>query len=274
MKKWFVEPYDFSIKNGVASYTMQRINLPNIASVWVEGAYDWEQLDRLLSSLFRFIKERKTQAVAAEIAETNRHKYYVDKVKSRFENLQKWELYTQLESVFAGTTSYNSLNELYEQYYSLYDKIAPNTPLVDLAVSHGDLCFSNILYGRDRRQMYFIDPRGGSQIEDIYIDPYYDICKISHSVMGGYDFINMHKYELQIEKNIKTKIVPAHPPRTWMRETFQKHVAEAGYDFRFVRLGELSLFLSMVPLHIDNPKNVFAFLLTANNIMQELQETL
>ena len=39
-----------------------------------------------------------------------------------------------------------------------------------------------------------------------------------------------------------------------------------------VRVYEASLFLSMLPLHIDNPHKVFGFILNVNNILKELEK--
>ena len=38
-----------------------------------------------------------------------------------------------------------------------------------------------------------------------------------------------------------------------------------------VRIYEASLFLSMLPLHMDNPHKVFAFILNAKNILEEIE---
>ncbi|MBC7389181.1 MAG: hypothetical protein H7329_08235, partial [Opitutaceae bacterium] len=43
-----------------------------------------------------------------------------------------------------------------------------------------------------------------------------------------------------------------------------------GYNYELVRIFEASLFLSMLPLHIDNPKKVLAFILNAINILTEI----
>ena len=45
-----------------------------------------------------------------------------------------------------------------------------------------------------------------------------------------------------------------------------------GFDWWSVRVYEASLFLSMLPLHIDNPQKVFGLLLNAKNILKEIEE--
>ena len=55
--------------------------------------------------------------------------------------------------------------------------------------SHGDLCFSNMILSEAEDSIVFIDPRGG----DSFRTPYYDLAKISHSLLGGYDHIINNK---------------------------------------------------------------------------------
>ncbi len=54
------------------------------------------------------------------------------------------------------------------------------------------------------------------------------------------------------------------------RKIFDEKLAEAGVDKKTVRLFECSLFLSMLPLHMDRPQKVMAFILNAIRIMDEL----
>ena len=55
------------------------------------------------------------------------------------------------------------------------------------------------------------------------------------------------------------------------KELFKKHVEANGYDYRTVRLYEASLFISMLPLHIDYPHKVLGFILNAWGILEELE---
>ena len=55
-----------------------------------------------------------------------------------------------------------------------------------------------------------------------------------------------------------------------LQDMFIKKVEEYGYDMEVVRVCETSLFLSMLPLHIDIPSKVFAFILNAINMMKEM----
>ena len=54
------------------------------------------------------------------------------------------------------------------------------------------------------------------------------------------------------------------------KRIFERKLKEAGVDVPTVRLFECSLFLSMLPLHIDRPGKVMAFILNAVKILDEI----
>ena len=70
-------------------------------------------------------------------------------------------------------------------------------------MSHGDLCFSNILYQRHANILRMIDPKGAKEEEDIWTDPWYDLAKLSHSICGRYDFFNSGLYRVEIGEDLK-----------------------------------------------------------------------
>ena len=53
---------------------------------------------------------------------------------------------------------------------------------------------------------------------------------------------------------------------------YARKLEENGFDYLTVRIYEASLFLSMLPLHIDNPHKVFGFILNVKNILEEIKE--
>ena len=55
---------------------------------------------------------------------------------------------------------------------------------------------------------------------------------------------------------------------------FKEYLEQHGFAYELVRLYEASLFLSMLPLHIDNPHKVFGFLLNGIAILREVNECL
>ena len=138
-------------------------------------------------------------------------------------------------------------------------------------IGHGDVFFANMLYSKEVNLLRLIDPKGALEENDLWTNPYYDIAKLSHSVCGNYDFFNVAAYDIELNKNMKFKL-HIHFDNTKYKEIFKQYLKENGYDYVLVRLYEASLFLSMLPLHIDNPHKVFGFLLNAINILKEIEK--
>jgi hypothetical protein len=141
------------------------------------------------------------------------------------------------------------------------------------AVSHGDLCLSNILYCRQSRVMKFIDPRGAASPDELWLEAHYDLAKLSHSLLGDYDFINHDLCELELDRALRLRLAVAAPERAAHQAAFIDLLAGLGRDPDFVRACEASLFLSMLPLHAEAPKKVVAFVLAAEAIVRRLEES-
>ena len=138
-------------------------------------------------------------------------------------------------------------------------------------VGHGDLCFSNILYNKETSMLKLIDPKGATKEEELWTNPYYDIAKLSHSICGRYDFFNSGLYDIKIEADMKLNLSLEFNNAEYM-ELFRDYLERYGFDYNMVRVYEASLFLSMLPLHMDNPQKVFGFLLNAINILEEVEK--
>jgi hypothetical protein len=96
------------------------------------------------------------------------------------------------------------------------------------------------------------------------------VAKLSHSVCGRYDFFNNALFEIKIGEDFSYHLeIPF--DNTRYIDIFRRKVEENGFDYLSVRIYEASLFLSMLPLHIDNPHKVFGFILNAKNILEEIE---
>lgn len=272
MKMWFVMPYDYKEDENGASYTMERFHMTDIAIRFVHGAVSVEELKDILDKLFYFINLRSTKPVDAGEGRKIADELYIGKLEDRMEELKKYKEYDHFDQMVAMGTAYEGIKEVVKRYESLYEKFAGGNKRVynKLAVGHGDLCFSNILYSREAEILKLIDPKGAAREEDLYTDPYYDLAKLSHSICGCYDFFNSGLYEVSIKRDLKLELsidVNAEP----YVEVFREYLERNGFDYGLVRLYEASLFLSMLPYHMDQPGKVFGFLLNAIRILDEVE---
>ncbi len=116
-----------------------------------------------------------------------------------------------------------------------------------------------------------MDPKGALTEEELWTNPYYDVAKLSHSVCGRYDFFNNALFDIKLGEDFTYQLeIPFDNAR--YKEILREKCEANGFDWWSVRVYEASLFLSMLPLHIDNPQKVFGLLLNAKNILKEIEE--
>jgi hypothetical protein len=138
---------------------------------------------------------------------------------------------------------------------------------------HGDFCFSNILFDFRKQMIKVIDPRGLDFEKNITTlgDIRYDIAKLSHSVLGMYDYIIAGKFTLTIDNNnsnivfnlFSNKSVDA-IQASFLKKSFVGVAISSKQNFALM----IHLFLSMLPLHADNEKRQFAFMANAYRLYQ------
>ena len=137
----------------------------------------------------------------------------------------------------------------------------------DLSIIHGDFCFSNILFDSRAELVKCIDPRGltiNNQIS-IYGDKRYDLAKLYHSIFGKYDFIIANHFDLKSQIFGDTEIIDfqimMNDNLSNIESLFQQLILlQSDYTEKEILAITIHLFLSMLPLHFDNPLRQKAFI--------------
>ncbi|MBQ7581607.1 MAG: hypothetical protein IJU25_02175 [Lachnospiraceae bacterium] len=268
MKMWFAMPFSYREENGTAAYTMERYHMTDLAIRYVHGAISPEEFRQVMEKLFRFIECRHTKTVDPDTYSACMRKLYVEKVAKRLDELQKSEAFERLNDLLKNGTGYDGLAAVYEKYLQLYEHMTAKRRFEPvLVIGHGDLCFSNILYSDEASFMKLIDPKGAETEEELYTDPYYDLAKLSHSVCGAYDYFNSDLFEITLDDDMRLKL-HVDCDNAVYEAIFKEYLEKHRLDYDLIRLYETSLFLSMLPLHIDREKKVMGFLLNAISIME------
>ncbi len=270
MKPWFVQPYDYREDEKTASYSMKRYHMTDLALRWVHGAIDMAEFDKLMEILFYFLKHRAVREIADTEYAERRDRLYLTKVRDRITDLKKHPDYEKVNALSrCGNREY--IDILLERYEELYSRQCSRMKFESISVvGHGDLCFSNMLFDKNTELLMLIDPKGALNEAEIWTDPYYDIAKLSHSICGMYDLFNNGLYSLDIDDDLKPRLEIDFDNREYEKR-FEACLTENGFDVRAVRIFEVSLFLSMLPLHMDYPKKVFGFMKNAERIMDETE---
>lgn len=275
MKTWMVMPYDFKETDEKASYKMERMPMSDIAIRFTHRAIDLEEFNNILDKVFYFFSSRTKKEISKKEYVENLNKLYIDKVKTRIAKLKECEEFKKIECFIQNSTEYKSIDDIVEVYVRLYqtiiDRYLKTKKNYYLVIGHGDVFFANMLYSKEINLLRLIDPKGGFTLEDLWSDPYYDVAKLSHSICGLYDFFNTDMYDISMDKDLNLKLYIDFDNQKYV-EMFKKYLIKYDYNYKLVRLFESSLFLSMLPLHIDNPRKVMGFILNAINILKEVEK--
>ncbi len=271
LRLFFLESLAFRSGPGWAEYDTERIGAPDAAIQWIHGSLDGPRFSRFLGKVGEFFRRRPTRPAAA--GWSGAEALYVTKVADRQQQLRSLPSWPAIESILERALPAGGLSAVTARFERQWRRLSARQGDCREAVTHGDLCLSNILYCRQSRLMKFIDPRGAEQEQDMWLERHYDLAKLSHSILGGYDFINHDLCDLETDRDLAVRlVVHAHAYPAEQAE-FRALLESTGHDPRFVRACEASLFLSMLPLHADVPKKVVAFVLVAAAIITELEDS-
>jgi hypothetical protein len=145
-------------------------------------------------------------------------------------------------------------------------------------VLHGDFCFSNILYDFRAGKIKIIDPRGITPSGEmtIYGDIRYDVAKISHSILGLYDWIVAGYCKVEITEN---DILLEIADEKTHKDTQQFFINLINEKFKLspqnLYAMQIQLFISMLPLHADDTlrqQALFANVFRLHQILIRLEQ--
>ncbi len=139
---------------------------------------------------------------------------------------------------------------------------------------HGDFCFSNILYDTRAELVRVIDPRGldGGRRFASHGDLRYDLGKLFHSVVGRYDHIMAGAARLRRDGPLDLRLeLPDSAPLAAVERGFtERRFAGMAVDGAIGAIGVL-LFLSMLPLHADDPARQDTLLANAMRLFRRME---
>lgn len=275
LQRFAVQPFDPQRTAEGGSYRMERLAVPDLGLLWVHGldAVPEEAFVAFLGAIGDWMDERPVRSDPALAAERARARY-VDKVEERVARLLQTPTGQHLDRVLIAATPTGGLRALVDRYRGLLaaEWDARGGPGETVAVTHGDLCFSNVLFDKRTGLVRFIDPRGASTPDELWDDPLYDWAKLSHSVLGGYDFVNSELFDVTLDGALQLALRLDRPPPGPREEAFVALARAQGHDPVRIRLYEASLFLSMLPLHAEAPQKLVAFVLRAVDALDAVEQ--
>ena len=261
-------------KDNKAGYQLEYLHLPTLSEMAVFGRQTHISMGLILSRCVQLLASFRTlrpEPDAPEASPDYAARFYDETIRSKtWSRLQSFcdgfgcDLQTQF--VLNGET----LPPLGEIVATTLAHI-PQTQPKDICFWHGDFFFGNLFFDFNTQRVIMIDPRGMSfdNVLTQYGDIRYDIGKLAHSVLGGYDHIiaNQAQYTRLGPYSFDFHL-PSYtgPQRDFASDLFCRLVeSEFGIETQELYALTAIMFFSMLPLHQENPDRQAA--LFANGLL-------
>ena len=267
LKRYFPAILNVEENENYISYEMEYIGKPNLSEIYLYGKLGPNAILRIFNSLeiiFKIFYEKNP--------------LIKDNVDFLY-NLKTTSRQLQLEQIIQKK-EFRFLKEIYNNDFTLNNFVFPSLKKSfellkiellkfdrkrKLYLGHGDLCFNNILVDPVFGTIDLIDPKAEKNEKlNKYglVDDVYDLSKLNHSIEGLYDSVvnNLFKLSLVDINNINFQI---YKPEEYLiyNNYFKEIMLEKRIDSEYLRLLTANLFLTMLPMHVDNVERVISFAL-------------
>tara|TARA_R110002072_G_scaffold89232_4_gene199963 strand:+ start:89634 stop:91220 length:1587 start_codon:yes stop_codon:yes gene_type:complete len=251
-------------RDGQVGYHISYEYLLPLSDVYVFGRLSSREWDGIFESLKTMLSEFRLHS--APDASPVSNDFYKLKTWQRLETYSANTGFDLHKSIKFNGKYVPSLAAIAEELILVLDGAIP----LQKSLTHGDLCFSNILFDFRSRKPVVIDPRGYFEEGPTLMGDYrYDLAKLSHSVIGLYDYIVAGYYEIDSKHthDIKFRL-----PENIQVSSIQNAFSSVGV-FPEEREAEIDaimilLFVSMLPLHSDSRDRVSAFIANVARLWQ------
>jgi len=270
LKKFTPSFFEYVENHDTCYYEIEYLYLNSLSELFVFGLNEIFVWKNIISSCDNFLINLRMHKAPNPVSYKEQcMKMYFEKTKLRlieFSKINNIDL--DVNWIINGNKT-PSLNFILHHISDLID--LPSEEFI--TVSHGDFCFSNILYNFRSNNVKVIDPRGvdSDGNHSCYGDIRYDIAKLAHSVIGLYDFIisgfyeykSHEKYNINFKVHTNDNIVKVQ--KHFLTQTFAGLSIDKACTYPIM----IYLFMSMLPLHKDNEKRQMALL--ANSLKLYLE---
>lgn len=251
------------------SYSISNTHLSTLSNLAVFGRLKSQTWDNIFSGCTDFLKECR-QIKPGTTNNLFKNDYFTKKTKNRLKILASTKFGEKLLS--CEKVNQLSIPKLHE-VITVTGELIENSNHGTECVIHGDFCFSNIFYDFRSGLIQVIDPRGmlPDGTKSVYGFQTYDIAKLGHSVIGGYDAIMSNYLQSKLEdNNIQFETAFLFSER-WQNvsKAFEESETYLEYEKPFLYAMIINLFLSMIPLHSDRPDRQVSMYARAMQLYKE-----
>lgn len=255
-----------------SSYAMEYLNYPTLAELYLYNPGAEELWGNIVESVLRQVRRHLwlldgEQELSVDTIRARCRVMYLDKLRERFTWWWTTDAACKRDRISVNghelRAGMDALEFLCDALVSVCVRPVP-------AVVHGDLNFSNILYCIEPQIIRLLDPRGTFGGDGPVGDARYDVAKLRHSYAGMYDAATHNLYSLN-ELDSDSFEMTLGPKRCIAERAIDAVLDRAGFCLQEIRTIEVSLFLSMLPLHGDDRRRQWLLYLRGLQLLHALE---
>ena len=251
---------------------LEYIKHPTLAELWLYSDFSTKLWVEILENLFEILTQFRKYPKSVSADDYNL--MYKTKTEERINELissnQHFKRILKEDVILINGKKYHNWFVIKKQIetktHDLYNE-------QDNCLTHGDLCFSNIFCDFKNKNFKLIDPRGkwGSTM---FGDMKYDVAKLRHSLVGGFDTIVNGLCTASLIENNHVSMKVFEPKNHQQVCRYLDELIQNQWNLNEIKLIEGLLFISMLPLHKDHFERQLAFYSIGIQLLNEvLDET-
>jgi len=232
------------------SYSLEYLSLATLSELYVFGRLPGRVWKKIFSACDTYFEAASLVPVRAPLPKDFVEITYLKKTVDRLKEFSgQTGVDLQSSWTFNGIVTPSLLTMTYEAAAATMSQ-APVSSFI-----HGDFCFSNIFFDFRSGRLKMVDPRGIDAEGRItqYGDFRYEVGKLAHSILGLYDFIIARHFSVDIAGSSVSFRVLADTSSCvqdiFLKTRFMGRTPDHWDCYPVMLL----LFLSMLPLHVDDP---------------------
>lgn len=270
LKKYVPVILDHGISESDYFYELEYLPYIPLNELYVHGKNELLQWNKILNKLSEYMSVSRQINIDENLkrdVNQDAYKLFADKSRDRLKQYAESQHVDLDQQYIYKNQKLPSVREIMETCIDYAQRLD-----VIHGVLHGDFCFSNILYDSRGDRIKVIDPRGLNYKNDftIYGDLKYDFAKLTHSIVGFYDYIIAGYYKIEESANGSIQIVFDIDDRVLsIHNNFIHSFKLNNLTVREIMPLVILLFLSMLPLHADRPDRQKAMLINALKLYKE-----
>lgn len=250
----------------------------NLGNLMVSKVFDKKLWENIFSFIFTYINSYKSSH-SINSNNTDSVLMFIEKTEVEYNKLmQDFEFFNKLKDSNIYILNGRELKPFKLIWSKIVEYINSFISCEKFYFIHGDLCFSNILYGENSITsdliLKMIDPRGVFGKTKFYGDYYYDLAKISHSCNGGYEYLIYDKFKITTDKNIFNLSYENQESKEEINNVFLEKVKENSFDLKKIKAIEGCIYIGMCARHYDSLKRQKAMFIKGLEILNDIYETI